>query len=517
MHRYTLWCGLLLALVAPQPPLHAQAPAPKLIKETWDAAYLEGARAGYFHARVEEVERDGKKLIRTSLAMNLKLKRYKEVVALRMETGCDETAEGKVVGVSMTQFLDKGKLTLAGEVRDGKLLVKSPNDPTGKAVPWNDDALGLYAQDRMYQQRKVKPGDRFDFLNYELALMAPLKVRVVVKDPEEVDLLEVKKDDGKPRVERARKALLRVEAVPDKVEIGGKEIALPSAVSWLDKDFQPARAEMELPGLGRLTLYRTTQAVAEEEGVAPALLPDLGLTSLITLNRAIDAPHEARSIVYRVTVKGDADPASAFCRDGRQQARNVKDSTFELHVKAVREPGPVDRPEEAKEEFLKANFFLDSDDEKVKELARKAAGDEANPWRRAQRIEKWVHDNMTEDNAVGFTTASQIARERKGDCRQHAMLTAAMCRAAGVPARTALGLVYVKLPDRGPVLGFHMWTEVLVKGQWLGLDATLGQGGVGPAHLKISDHSWAGTQTLAPLLPVLRVLGKLSVEVVRVE
>jgi transglutaminase-like putative cysteine protease len=125
---------------------------------------------------------------------------------------------------------------------------------------------------------------------------------------------------------------------------------------------------------------------------------------------------------------------------------------------------------------------------------------------------------MTGSSAVGFACASQIAADRKGDCRQHAMLTAALCRASGVPSRTAIGLVYVPDDDgKGAVLGFHMWTEVWIKGQWLGIDATLGQGGVGPGHLKISDHSWADTQTLAPLLPVTRVMGKLKVEVVKVE
>jgi hypothetical protein len=68
-----------------------------------------------------------------------------------------------------------------------------------------------------------------------------------------------------------------------------------------------------------------------------------------------------------------------------------------------------------------------------------------------------------------------------------------------------------------PFLGFHMWTEVWVKGQWLGLDATLGEGSIGPGHLKISDHSWHNTQTLAPVLPVLRVMGKAKVEVLSVK
>jgi transglutaminase-like putative cysteine protease len=90
-----------------------------------------------------------------------------------------------------------------------------------------------------------------------------------------------------------------------------------------------------------------------------------------------------------------------------------------------------------------------------------------------------------------------------------------MCRAAGVPSRTAIGLIYVDKPA-GPVMGFHMWTEVLVNGGWLGIDATLGRGGIGPAHLKITDHSWHNVQSLNPTLPVLRVLGKVSLRVLRV-
>ena len=123
---------------------------------------------------------------------------------------------------------------------------------------------------------------------------------------------------------------------------------------------------------------------------------------------------------------------------------------------------------------------------------------------------------MNGGSDINFATASQVAKDLRGDCRQYAMLTTALCRAAGVPSRTAVGLVYVR-PEKGePFLGFHMWTEVWIKGQWLGLDATLGQGSIGPGHLKIADHSW-NTHTLAPVLPVLRVMGKAKVEVLSVK
>jgi transglutaminase-like putative cysteine protease len=272
-----------------------------------------------------------------------------------------------------------------------------------------------------------------------------------------------------------------------------------------------------MPGLGKITSYRTTEEVALQKGVAPELLPDLGLNNIIKLNKALKSPLSSKSAVYRITLPGETDPGTTFAGDNRQTVKNVKDDSFELHVKSQRDAAEVDPPAKIKDEFTKSCFFIDSDDEKIKALAAKIVGKETDPWTKARRIEKWVHEKMTGDASVDFMPASKIARELKGDCRQHGVLTAALCRAAGVPSRTAIGLIYLELGDQGPSLGFHLWTEVFVKGQWLGLDATLGQGGVGVGHLKITDSSWAGIQTLAPTLPVIRVLGRAKIEVLKEE
>jgi transglutaminase-like putative cysteine protease len=95
------------------------------------------------------------------------------------------------------------------------------------------------------------------------------------------------------------------------------------------------------------------------------------------------------------------------------------------------------------------------------------------------------------------------------------MLAAAMCRVVGVPSRTAVGLIYANT-RRGPVMAFHMWTEVWVRKQWVPIDATLGRGFVGATHIKISDQSWHNTRSQTPLLPFVRVVGKLSIEVLEV-
>src|SRR5207302_1739264 len=128
-------------------------------------------------------------------------------------------------------------------------------------------------------------------------------------------------------------------------------------------------------------------------------------------------------------------------------------------------------------------------DPRVKSLARTAVGTETDPWKKALRIEKWVNQNMKVTSDQALAPADYVARALRGDCTEFAMLMAAMCRAEGIPSRTAVGLIYADLAT-GPVFAFHMWTEVWVNNAWVGLDATLGNGRVSAMHLKIADHSW---------------------------
>ncbi len=418
----------------------------------------------------------------------------------------------------MTHYLDKDqKIVQSGRVEGDKLIVRTPTNPQGQAFPWKDGAIGFYGQELLFRTHKAKAGDRFRFLDYQLPLLAAVEQQVVVKGMEEKEVLTAKKEGDDIKGELVRKRLLRAEILPEKIKRGEDTIPLPRLTVWLDDKQLVVRSESDAPGLGRMTTYRTTRTLAEKEGAAPALMADLGLKSLIPLNRAIERPSQAREIVYRITVEGDDDAKTTFARDARQKVENAHDHTFDLRIRPIREPAEVENAGKIKEEFLKSSYFLDSDNAKVREQAAQIVGDEKDAWRKAQRIEKWVHEHMKGNNEVNFAPASRILSDPQGDCRQHAMLMAALCRAAGVPARTAVGLLYVDDPDRGPVLAFHMWTEVWIKGQWLMLDAVLGQGSVGAGHLKIADHSWQDVQTLAPLLPVTRVTGKARIEVVEVK
>src|SRR5262245_47974178 len=102
--RCVVACCVLASNVAASP-VTAAAPkvkagaAEKLISETWDAAFLQGQKTGYYHTTVHQFTRDGQTLQRVTQELNMTVKREGSVNVIRAESGTEETLNGKVVGV----------------------------------------------------------------------------------------------------------------------------------------------------------------------------------------------------------------------------------------------------------------------------------------------------------------------------------------------------------------------------------------------------------------------------------
>ena len=159
---------------------------------------------------------------------------------------------------------------------------------------------------------------------------------------------------------------------------------------------------------------------------------------------------------------------------------------------------------------MKPNALITSDDSRVQSLARRATRGAVDPWQKAQRINHWVFQNMKDKNfEVAFAAANEVARDLSGDCTEHSVLAAAMCRAVGIPARVAIGLIYV---DKQDGFGFHMWNEVYVNQRWVALDPSWDQSTVDAVHIKLNDSSLEGVSPFEAFLPVVRVMGKLQIE-----
>jgi hypothetical protein len=77
----------------------------------------------------------------------------------------------------------------------------------------------------------------------------------------------------------------------------------------------------------------------------------------------------------------------------------------------------------------------------------------------------------------------------------------ALCRAAGIPAVTCAGVVYV---DNG-IFGYHAWPAVWV-GEWVAIDPTFSQQIADATHIILAQGS------LDAQYVVNAVLGRLSIE-----
>ncbi len=167
------------------------------------------------------------------------------------------------------------------------------------------------------------------------------------------------------------------------------------------------------------------------------------------------------------------------------------------------------------EEDRTPNNLIQSDDPQVVALANSVASGEKDPWKIACELESLVkHTIKLKNFSQAFSTAAEVAREREGDCTEHSVLLAALARARGIPARVAIGLVY-QPASQGFV--YHMWNQLWIDDRWVPMDATLGRGGIGAAHLKLTDSNLAGAQAYSSFLPIAQVIGQLKIEILEVE
>src|SRR5262249_42960521 len=151
----------------------------------------------------------------------------------------------------------------------------------------------------------------------------------------------------------------------------------------------------------------------------------------------------------------------------------------------------------------------------ITQMAANIAPGATDPWTVACAIESFVRTTVKNKNySQAFATAADVARSQEGDCTEHAIVMAALCRARKNPAPTRFGLLH-QPPKNG--FAYHMWNEVWINDRWVPMDGTLGLGGIGADHIKLGDSNLGGGSPMADLLAVIQVFGRLELEVLEVE
>jgi hypothetical protein len=469
--------------------------APALAEDSWDAVYLAGSKIGYIHTYVEPVKGQKRDLLRVRVDQSLTIKRLNDRVTMKVQYGTIETPEGQVLRLDTRTLAAQNEIRVHGDVIDGKMTLKidGAGQQQEKQLDWGPDVRGPYAAEQSLSRTPIKPGESRTLKSYVPVLNQICEITLAAKGPEEVLL-----GGG------TKRSLLRVD---QSTRRDGKPLPEYDATLWVDPGGQILKTMQDI--MGGMVIYRTTKAgaLAPSEGGNPV---DQILLSVIAVTHKISRPESTRDITYRVTLKGGS-PDKVIPNDRRQSVRPGPDSGSA--VLTVKTAGPdAGEPGETSVDavYLQPNAMITSNDARVRELTRKAVGDAGDPWEKAKRIERYVADSIRDKNfRVAFAPASEVAQNLEGDCTEHGVLTAAMCRAAGVPARVAVGLVYAE-PLKG--FGFHLWNEVFVNRRWVAIDSAFKQDEVDAVHIKLSDSSLDGVSPFDAFMPIVRVLGKMTLE-----
>jgi len=120
----------------------------------------------------------------------------------------------------------------------------------------------------------------------------------------------------------------------------------------------------------------------------------------------------------------------------------------------------------------------------------------------ALAIKSYVNQTMRPNAGIGvLRDAGEILRTKEGVCRDYAILTVTLMRAARIPARLVSGVV-----NWQGVFYYHAWAEIWDGAKWIGIDSTVPEPQISAAHVKLAEGNVEGAFAFA-------LLDKVKIEV----
>ena len=228
-----------------------------------------------------------------------------------------------------------------------------------------------------------------------------------------------------------------------------------------------------------------------------------------------------RSITYHLSPIQEAADLKIPSGDN-QRVQRLSNGNLILTIEPVIAPKGVSFPYKGNDpealEALEASRYVESDHKVIIDLARRAVGGTKDASEAVSKIEAFVADYVEDKNlSVGYASAVEVASSKQGDCTEHAVLTAALCRAVGIPAQVVTGLAYVEQWST-VVNGFggHAWAQAYIGGKWIGLDAAFrgtGRGGYDAGHITIAT----GRGNPEDFLNLIGTMGQFKIDRVEVK
>jgi hypothetical protein len=352
---------------------------------------------------------------------------------------------------------------------EASLTTTTMGTPRTSTIPWDEKVLGTMGALSLKREKGFKPGTSYDFKSFLFDYSMVITITTKMEGEDETDLL-----DGEKRT--LYRSVSSMDLMPG---LKTKE--------WSDENGEVFKTSLNMMGL-TIETFRTTEERAQKtEG--SELNADMIIESMARSNVLLPNPYRLDAILYQFKVK-DADLGMPEdLGDVRQKVLENDGQVATVLIKAVTpetaQARPLENPPPELEEYLSPNAFIQSDHPPLKAKALEIVGEEKDAWKAACLLERFVRVYIEDKNfTTGFASAAEVFDNPTGDCSEHGVLLAALCRAVGIPARVAMGYMYL-----GGIFGGHMWAEVWINNEWYPIDGVMGIGRVDPTHIRFTSSS----------------------------
>lgn len=235
--------------------------------------------------------------------------------------------------------------------------------------------------------------------------------------------------------------------------------------------------------IGPLGIEMLPESIAPE---STGSTPDIATASAITPDKPIANPRWLKRFKFDLVSPGVGELPS----DAHQTAvKNANGWSVDVHpVDALSSPGlTIAQAAKQQPEWIKPDTYIPSDSARFKALAKKIVGNRTRVRDAALSVQSWVAGRMQPNPGIGvLRDASEVLSSKEGVCRDYAILSATLLRAAGIPTRLCSGLV-----SWDGTFYYHAWVEVWNGKNWIGVDSTVRDQQMSAGHIKLSDGNIA--------------------------
>ncbi|HBH19136.1 MAG TPA: hypothetical protein DDX14_09430, partial [Cyanobacteria bacterium UBA9579] len=419
---------------------------------------------GYSFISQEEKEEDGKKLIVTNKHYELRFKRLGFSVKILQDFQFIEDADGNPVSFTADMESKGEVINIKGKFLSPKRLHVTSvinGDSKSEEMELKKDILFPYAISRLFQNHSKAM--------IEYSTIDPTNdVKIVTITAEKVGLETIVDANLQGNFTKYKVA---VDILPS---IGSYE--------WYDNEGRVVKEKSSLLGLEKVI-------AKESEIVGKVDSYDIFYKSIIPVKAHITDPFNIDNITYKIETQSES-PEEMFIINDKQRIIHSRENTIYLKIKnqlidneSFKYPF-TDTKDFA--DYLKSGPYITSDNPEIIIQANSIVGQKKDAYKIAKAMERWVFDNVnTKDLSVNFANAMQVMQARQGDCTEHSVLLASLLRAAGIPSKVVVGLMYTNVPEDAFV--YHMWVSAYV-GRWISLDPSFPNDNFSPVHIAISEY-----------------------------